>query len=499
MPSFLRRPLAVTLAIIAFYVALALLRANTTYPWNDEAWYSSPAWSLIHRGNTGTPILEETHNFWRGINTWTYWVPPLHFYVQVPWYLVLGFSLMTARLLAMSWGLVALLAWGGIVWKLTANRATALLAMLLMACDYQFVSQVSLARVDAMAVAFAALGILAYVHFRERNLAAAVLLSQTAVVLCGISHPTPGVPAFATVAFLTLYYDRKRIGWRHLLLAAIPYIAGAAGWGLYVSIAPEYFKAQFFGNVADMDRLSGFKRPWIAFAREFDRYAGMAGFSPGLNPLYRIKAVVIALYAIATGALFLNGQTRRDPRIRPFLLLWAVLFMAMTVYDYTKEVRYGLQIVAVYDALLAIFAVRLWAKSGPAAMIAVSAFMAVSLGGILYTSLFQDAYHRSYLPMTNYLKTEAKPGDLIFAGSETGFALGFDGNVIDDRNFGYYTGKVPDWLVLGTSATDEMVRRRWAANPEYQYLTRLLESRFCKVQSFPQFEVYSRRCGDVRR
>jgi 4-amino-4-deoxy-L-arabinose transferase-like glycosyltransferase len=483
--------------ILVIYLGLAIGRALTTYPWNDEAWYASPAWNLIHHGHAGTPLLETTHNFWQGINEWTYWVPPLHFYVQIPWFKLFGFSLLAARMQAIAWGLIALLAWGGIAWKFTADRVVAFGTMLLIALDYQFVSQTALARMDAMAIAFAALGILSYLHFRERNLTVAVLLSQSAVVACGISHPNPGVPAFVAVAVLALYYDRKRIGWRQLLIAVVPYIVGAAAWGLYISIAPQYFKAQFFGNVTDIDRLGGFKRPWTAFLREFERYATMCGFAPGMNPLYRIKIIVIVLYAAAIAVLAANRETRRDPRFRPLLLLIAAYFLTMAIYDNTKEVKYGFQIMPLYDAALAAASVWCWRRA-PAWRLAVCgavlAYIAVSAGGLLYTTAVVDAYHRSYVPMTEYLKTHAAPDDLIFASSETGFALGFDRNIVDDRYFGYYTGKVPRFLVVTPgSRADSAARQKKGNEPQDQYLNTMIDREFNRVYAGPGFEIYERR------
>src|SRR5436305_1896131 len=71
-----RRRSLVAAAIVCLYLGLAVGRALTTYPWNDEAWYASPSWSYIHYGHTGTPLLETAGKFWKGINQHTYWVAP---------------------------------------------------------------------------------------------------------------------------------------------------------------------------------------------------------------------------------------------------------------------------------------------------------------------------------------------------------------------------------------------------------------------------------------
>ena len=132
------------LGILILYLGLATGRALSTQPWNDEAWYTSPSLSLIKNGTTATPLLEPVGHFWKGIDQRTYWVVPLVFYEQVPWFEIFGFSLLSARLHAMAWGLVALFSWGWIVHKLTGDRAMAFATMAALACDYQFVSQTAL-------------------------------------------------------------------------------------------------------------------------------------------------------------------------------------------------------------------------------------------------------------------------------------------------------------------------------------------------------------------
>jgi hypothetical protein len=61
MRAMLRsRPLLVLVLLIATgYVALVLLTVRTRLPYCDEAWFASPALSLIEHGDMGTRILEE--------------------------------------------------------------------------------------------------------------------------------------------------------------------------------------------------------------------------------------------------------------------------------------------------------------------------------------------------------------------------------------------------------------------------------------------------------
>ena len=57
-------------------------------------------------------------------------------------------------------------------------------------------------------------------------------------------------------------------------------------------------------------------------------------------------------------------------------------------------------------------------------------------------------YRGRYLEATNFLKRNAKPGDLIMGSGELAFELGFEGQVVDDSRLGFLSGKKPEYIVL---------------------------------------------------
>ena len=434
-------------------------------------------------GTTGTPLLETVGEYWRGINLWTYWVVPLQFFVQVPWFKVFGFSLLSARLFALTWGFVGLISWAFIVRRFTGNAIMGFWTFLLMASDYQFVSKVALDRMDAMSLAMAALAILAYLELREHNLTTGLVVSQVCVAACGLTHPMPGIPAFCAVAFLVLYYDRARISWRLLVLAAVPYLVFAVGWLWYISVAPDLFRAQFFGNVTDVDRLGGFGHPLGAVIGEFRRHLGMGGFEPGLSALYRIKAIPLVVCLFAGFDLLLDRKARLNPSIRPVLGLWLVYITVITFYDNTKEVKYAVHLVPIYDALVAIWLVRLWGSRPTKRWIAIAGatlFLLVNIFGLIYT-IVKDDYHKQYVPVADFLRNHAKAGDLILADSTFGFALGFDGNIVDDRAFTYLSHKTPKFIVV---------------TPKYQKFIEADRVRFPSMYTFIQ-NLFTRHYEEV--
>jgi uncharacterized membrane protein len=82
---------------------------------------------------------------------------------------------------------------------------------------------------------------------RERSLIWAILASQSLIVMSGLTHPMGLLPFFGLLC-LSLYFDRKSIGFKHVLIALTPYVIFGAAWLSYVLQDPSSFVSQFFGN-----------------------------------------------------------------------------------------------------------------------------------------------------------------------------------------------------------------------------------------------------------
>jgi 4-amino-4-deoxy-L-arabinose transferase-like glycosyltransferase len=123
-----RHSLYILVAVLALYLVLAGLTAFAEHIWSNEAWFASPALTLIHKVYLGTTILESRGTWLEGIDRHTYWIPPLHPLMQALWYRLLGFNLLTLRWLSIAAGAALLLAWYSIVSRLAESRWIALLA-----------------------------------------------------------------------------------------------------------------------------------------------------------------------------------------------------------------------------------------------------------------------------------------------------------------------------------------------------------------------------------
>ena len=88
------------------------------------------------------------------------------------------------------------------------------------------------------------------IWYRLFSFSLASLLSQTLVAASGLTHPNGGMLSFLGGLWRVLYFDRRRIRPAHVAIAAIPYAAGALGWGAYIAQDPGAFVSQYGYQIA---------------------------------------------------------------------------------------------------------------------------------------------------------------------------------------------------------------------------------------------------------
>ena len=96
--------------------------------------------------------------------------------------------------------------------------------------DYHFLLQASDGRMDVMTVALGWSGVAAYLLLRERSFPLAVAVSQSLAAMAFFTHPNGAMLALI-LAVTTLYFDRRRVRFGTVALAAVPYLAIGAGMG----------------------------------------------------------------------------------------------------------------------------------------------------------------------------------------------------------------------------------------------------------------------------
>lgn len=498
--------------ILLAYLLIAWLTAVTKEPYTDEAWFYSPAINLVENGHMGTSIKEIAGTPWTRMDRYTYWQPPVHFIIQAGWYTIFPDGLFSMRFLSIFFGLICLVSIFTIVRKVTDNYWMALLAMFLTGIDVTFIESASDGRMDMMSTAFAFAAFAFYLFTREKNLGRAMLVGHLLVVLSGLTHPN-GILALFGMIFLNIYLDRKNIVTGHVLLALIPYFAGAAGWGIYILQNPtafwDQFSVNFLGKVGSRSIFDAVRSEFV------ERYLYAYGWSAGSSILAKLKLFALLTYfGGVIGSIFI-ARKNQDRNLNALLILFYIFFLVMIFLIGNKWARYMVYILPLYTALTAVSAVYMIQFSRVTKFVAVFILIiicAMQVGSDV-RRIRDDSYHNVYLPviekireLDNYFESDDDP-QIIMGGSELAFELGFNTGtlelgpnsgtcgyiLIEDPALGYFSGKSPDMIVL------EPHFRGWFAlleveHPEaYEYTQELLETDFESVYENRKFEVLVRK------
>ena len=486
------------LVIGAIFLTLATGSALTNRPQIDEGMFASPALNLARDGFFGTTVLETQDSSLTRIEERTYWVMPLFLLNAAASFKILGFGLFTMRLVSILMGLILIIAGYLIALKLSENKNIAMLGAALLACDYMVLDTASQARPDMMCAALGLSAIAAFLVWREKNFSLAVLLSQTLVVLAGLTHPN-GILAFFALAFLTLYFDFRQVKLKHLGIALIPYLVGGAAFGLYVLQDPQAFKDQFIDNALMGGRMSGFSSPFSGFIREFtERYPhafGLQANSGGHSGPIFLKSLILIGYALGVLGVLFTKELRQNRNYRALLILTAIYFVWMALMDGQKQTYYVIQILPFYLIMLAIWLNYLWRKNflpRPLIALGLSGLLLLGIGG-MSLRIKQNTYGNFYKPMIAFLKQNSTENDLIMGGAELGFGLGFPKNHIADGRFGLNTGKRPKFIMYDSAVENSFADSKIHFPEFYEYFPRLLNEEYRVAYENDAFKIYARK------
>ncbi len=487
-----------SLVIAAIFLTLASGSALTNRPQIDEGMFASPALNLARDGFFGTTVLETEDSPLTRIEQRTYWVMPLFLLNAAASFKVFGFGLFTMRLVSILWGLILIFAGYLIALKLSENKNIALLGAALLACDYMVLDTASQARPDMMCAALGLSAIAAFLVWRGKNFSLAVLLSQTLVVLAGLTHPN-GILAFFAVAFLTIYFDFRQIKLKHLGIALIPYLIGGAAFGLYILQDPQAFKDQFIDNAMMGGRLSGFSSPFSGFIREFtERYPhafGLQANSGGHSGPIFLKSLILIGYALGVLGVLFTKELRQNRNYRALLILTTIYFIWMALMDGQKQTYYIIQILPFYLIMLAIWLNYLWQRKilpRPLIALGASGLLLLGIGGMALR-IKQNTFTNFYQPMIAFLRQNSTENDLIMGGAELGFGLGFPKNHIADGRFGLNTGKRPKFIMTDSGVDNSYTDSKIHFPEFYEYFPRLLNEEYRLAYQNDAFKIYVRK------
>lgn len=487
-----------SLIVAVSYSAILLAHANTRKPWNDEAMSALAGYNLAYHGHTGVGFYDEQASGFAGVSRHSYYIFPFQPVVLALWYRLVPFTLLATRVLAMLWACVMLAALYYSLRKLLGDAVVAIVATVLSALDYHVMAAASFGRYDSMVAALGFSAYALYLGLRERHLRGALLASNIAVVAAGATHPN-GLFYFCGLWLLVLYFDRSRIGWKDLLVAAIPYVVGGIAWGSFILQDYPSFRAQIGRNSGGR---IGLFHPWQALINEIQkRYIaayGLGAHSAGHDSqVVKLKALSLIAYLFGIVGSLTIRPIRTNPVYRPLFALAALHVFMMTFWDNYKFSYYLVHLVEFYWALAAIAAVFTW-RTGRWPRVLVVAGLGVAvlvqIGGILAKVRINDFAH-SYAPAVAYVKQHASETDVIFAACSFGFGYGFPPQLIDDDTLGYSSGRRPDFIVLEEiyDLQHDLYKVRLPAT--YSYIQQLLKS-YTVVYHNREYRIY-RKSADA--
>jgi hypothetical protein len=357
---------------------------------------------------------------------------------------------------------------------------------------------------DIMSAALGFAGFATYLLLRERSLRWAILASQSLVVMSGLTHPMGLVPFFGLI-FLSLYFDRKRIGFKHVAIAFVPYVVGGAAWGAYILQDPSNFVSQFLANAqmgSDENggtRFVGLFSPLTGLKREItQRYIANFGFGRRDTSGTRIKILFFVLYVAGILGSLLVREIRRRENYKVLLGMTLIYFVGLTLIDSQKNYYYLIHIVPFYLTMCALFIGWCWSRPalfGKALALTLSAIGLVEIAGLVYR-IKRDNYRNSYQPAMTFLKQKTTPQSTITSGPGVAFGLGFPENVVHDPIFGYNSGKRFDYIVIDPEtaySVETSKDRNEQSKLVHDYTMRLLSEEYEQIYDHRSYTVFARK------
>jgi 4-amino-4-deoxy-L-arabinose transferase-like glycosyltransferase len=424
---------------------------------------------------------------------------PLYTFVEVPWYGMFGFSLVTQRLLTVVFGGIVLWCLYLLVKKLSTPWA-ATIALMLLCCDFEFIRLSADARMDMMCAALGLAALAIYVHLRETRLRSAVLLANAAAAGSCMTHPCGFLP-LTGLWFLMFYLDRRRLRLADLAVGATPYVVVLALWGAYISRAPAEFMAQMRGNgngvqadIGGRSRFGDLSNPLKAFSAEIHiRY--FASYHSHMVPI----CYFIGLAAI----VYLAWRTRQKDHVI-FAVLGVLYFFELMLLDGLKSPMYLDQPLPILAAAVAIAlcSVKLRSRLRTGIVIGLAVGLMLGRQALTFYHFGNDAEgSRAYFAAADLVAANHARGEEVIASSELAYKLGLYNGVDEDWRIGYTTGKKPEFIVLGRLGRAWLKQHKNDSPDFSRFVDNRLNQEYVTALENKSYTVYVRRdlAGSLNR
>jgi hypothetical protein len=313
------------------------------------------------------------------------------------------------------------------------------------------------------------------------------LVANSVAALACLTHPN-GILAVIGLGILVDSLDRGRLKPRVIVACAIPYIAALAAWAAYALREPDLFLTQFNANLTGRGKT--FLHPWDALCSEIAvKWIGATGAAA-----VSLKSAMLAGYVAGFCCVAASPSLRARPSSKILLWLCAVYVAVMFVVDGRRLYYYIVYNVPLFVALLAVWLASThfrgaWLRRG--VVLGIVALLAIHVAGTLYV-IRRDTASRDLAPVVDYLRSHAdERNNMIMASAELAFPLGFDANIVDDIELGYYSGRRPDWIVVDAARYGRSLNYFERAKPAtFEHARRILKDNYREVYRTDSYRIY---------
>lgn len=400
----------------------------------------------LHRyGHMGNSILDP-YGFLAlpEANRYTYSQLPVYLLSLSQWLNFVPQTVEWMRFFSVIWAYVYVGCWYFILRSLSRSKPLALLVASAVALDYAFIHAASNARIDMMCCALGQAGLASYICLRHSARVWGIFLAACFGTMSLFCHPLGLVTNASILVIVALEW--RFVPWKGLPVFVLPYLTGGLLYLRYIMQAPSIFLAQ--SRSASSFRMSGLEGTLLNVLNDFYiRYCGLYYWQmQGVN---KLKVFSLLFAIIGTFCFIAQQRLRNQPLGRVLTVSACVGYVGVAAIDNQKFPVYLIYSMPAMMACGTAWLYEEWQQRRPGRFIAAALFAAsilTTITGFGYKT-YRNDYARIYTPAVAAIERCLPRGGLVMGGSELGFALGFNSNLVDDRYLGYFSGRTPDVFV----------------------------------------------------
>jgi 4-amino-4-deoxy-L-arabinose transferase-like glycosyltransferase len=302
---------------------------------NDENWFSNPAYMLILKGNLGTTLMYGFYN----MQNFTYWQPPLYLLLLSLSFKTLGFGILQGRIVSLLLGLTSMI-FTYALGKELYNKQVGIIASALLTFNILFFFVSRDIRMEIAVLCFTLIAIYLIILALKKSNKKYYFLSGIVSMLAFLSHPNGliGIITIYTTIFIYKYSNSKNIlqGISHffkekgvylyslaLILTIIPYI-------IYISLDFTSFKEQFIYNIGSsiFNPVNNIiAEPSRYFIQSYNLYLYY-----GLNSSLVFFIGIIAIFVFSLiGVIYALRKNKLEDKLVVSILLSQIILLAILI------------------------------------------------------------------------------------------------------------------------------------------------------------------------